>query len=62
MKKDRFCIDCGKKHNTGVENKIEETFEPIDKCIDCLMSKCSFKFQDTQITLNETEFVSHEEM
>lgn len=58
----RNCIECGKLHDTGVENRIEGTFERIDKCIDCLMSKCSFNFDSNQVNLDETKEMSYEEM
>lgn len=51
----RLCIECGKQHDTGVENKMTGEFNRIDKCIDCLMSKCSFKFETRQITLDDLE-------
>lgn len=49
----RLCVDCGKQHDTGIENKITNDFERLDKCIDCLMSKCSFKFESDQINLDD---------
>lgn len=62
--KSRSCTECGKSHNTGVEKKTEKnTFEPIDKCIDCLMSKCSFNWEKKQIILSEdTENMTPNEM
>lgn len=50
-KKVRFCTECGKQHNTGIENRITGDFNHIDKYIDCLMSKCSFKLETTQFFL-----------
>lgn len=47
----RYCNECGKQHNTGVENMMTGHFDPLDKCVDCIMSKCSLKFQSEQITL-----------
>lgn len=58
----RHCIECGKQHNTGIEDRIEGTFEPVDTCIDCLMGKCSFKFDDKQVTFEEAESMTHDEM
>lgn len=49
----RHCVECGKQHNSGIEDRMEGTFEPIDTCIDCLMGKCSFKFEKEQIILSE---------
>ena len=51
VKQIRLCSECGKSHDTGVEDKEAGTFKPIDKCIDCLMSKCEFKFQEKEIML-----------
>jgi hypothetical protein len=39
----RHCIECGNEHNTGIEDRMEGTFKPVNTCIDCLMRKCSFK-------------------
>lgn len=39
----RLCVECGKSHNTGIEDRMEGTFEPVDTCIDCLMGKFSFR-------------------
>lgn len=58
----RLCVECGKHHDTGVEDRITGTFDRIDKCIDCLMSKCSFKFEETQVTLDETKNMTYDEM
>lgn len=58
----RLCIECGKGHNTGIEDRMEGTFEPVDTCIDCLMGKCSFKFDDKQVTLDEAESMTYDEM
>lgn len=56
MLKGRLCISCGKAHNTVIENTENgDIIEEIDKCIDCLMSKCSFKFDNTQTVLNAEE-------
>ncbi len=53
IKQIRLCVECGKQHDTGVENKSEGTFERIDKCIDCLMSKCYVRdLGDPHIFLN----------
>lgn len=57
----RLCIECGKSHNTGIEDRMEGTFEPVDTCIDCLMGKCSFKFEDKQVTLDEAESMTYDE-
>lgn len=58
----RLCIECGKQHDTGVEDKTTGAFDRIDKCIDCLMSKCSFKFKEKQVTLENTEQMTYDEM
>lgn len=58
----RLCLECGKQHNTGIEDRIEGTFEPVDTCIDCLMGKCSFKFESRQITLDDIAPLSYDEM
>lgn len=58
----RVCIQCGKNHNTGIEDRIEGTFEPVDTCIDCLMGKCSFNFEKQQVTLDETKGMTFDEM
>jgi hypothetical protein len=62
MVEKRFCNQCGKEHNTCIEDRIVGTFEPIDTCIDCLMSKYSFKFEQKQITLEDTESLTYEDM
>jgi hypothetical protein len=61
----RFCVECGKQHDTGVENRMTGEFNRIEKCVDCLMSKCSFKFETRQITLQDLDEVapkSYDEM
>jgi hypothetical protein len=62
MKVIRLCVECGKRHDTGIENKITGEFNRIEKCIDCLMSKCSFKFETHQITLDEVKNKTIDEM
>jgi len=62
MKVIRLCVECGKRHDTGIENKITGEFNRIEKCIDCLMSKCSFKFETHQITLDDIEEKTIDEM
>lgn len=57
----RHCIECGKQHNTGIEDRMEGTFEPVDTCIDCLMGKCSFKPIQEQVTLEDTKDMTYEE-
>ena len=57
----RHCIECGKQHNTGIEDRMEGTFEPVDTCIDCLMGKCSMNFQKNNITLDETQGMTYDE-
>jgi len=49
----RLCVECGKQHDTGVENKLTGEFNRIEKCIDCLMSKCSFNIDLRQIILDD---------
>lgn len=37
----RKCIECGKRHDTIAEDtRTGERLSEIDKCNDCLMSKC----------------------
>lgn len=57
----RHCIECGKQHNTGIEDRMEGTFEPVDTCVDCLMGKCSFNFEKTQVTLDEAKGLTYDE-
>ena len=48
----RKCIECGKMHDTIVEDmRTGERIKEIDKCKDCLMSGCSFKWRSDQIEL-----------
>jgi hypothetical protein len=58
----RLCIECGKQHDTGVENKLTGEFNRVDKCIYCLMSKCSFKFESRQITLDDLKPMNYDQM
>lgn len=58
-KKVRFCIECGGQHDTGVENTLTGDFQQIDKCRDCLLSKCSFTLEKTHITLDEVNSFLH---
>lgn len=58
----RLCVECGKQHDTGVENKLTGDFNRIGKCIDCLISKCSFKFESRQITLDDLQPMTYDEM
>jgi len=58
----RHCIECGKQHNTGIEDRMEGTFEPVDTCIDCLMGKCCFNPVKNQVTLEDTESMTYDEM
>ena len=58
----RLCVECGKQHDTGVENKITGDFNRIDECIDCLMGKCSFNFESKQITLDDVNHMTCDEM
>ena len=58
----RYCKECGKVHNSGIEDRMEGTFEPIDTCIDCLMGKCSFNFEKTQVTFDDLESKTYDEM
>ena len=51
----RICVECGKERDTGIENRLSVNFNRIDKCMDCLISKCSFKFATTRITLDEID-------
>lgn len=45
-----------------MELRIEGTFEPIETCIDCLMGKCSFNFDKAQVTLDDIEHKTYEEI
>lgn len=58
----RLCVECGKQHDTGVENKLTGEFNRVEKCIDCLMSKFSFKFESRPITLGDVSHLSYDEM
>jgi len=58
----RLCVECRKQHDTGIENRLTGEFEPIEKCIDCLMSKCSFEFEKKQIRLDDVVPVSYDQM
>lgn len=58
----RLCVECGKVHNTGIEDRMQGIFDPIDTCIDCLMGKCSFKFEEKQVTLEEAKSMTYDEM
>lgn len=58
----RLCVECGKQHDTGIENTLTGEFNRIDKCINCLMSKCSFKFETRQITLDDLKPMTYDEM
>ncbi len=49
----RKCIECGKMHDTIVENtRTGERLSEIEKCKDCLMSGCIFNWRTDQIQLN----------
>lgn len=59
----RLCVTCEKQHDTGVENKLTGEFNRIDECIDCLMSRSSFKFETREITLDDLKpNMSYDEM
>ena len=48
----RRCSDCGKWHNTVVENtQTLEVLESVDKCMDCLFKGCRWEPIKEQITL-----------
>jgi hypothetical protein len=50
----RKCIECGKMHDTVVQNNYTgERLKELDKCRDCIMSKCAFNPIKTQITLQD---------
>lgn len=52
----RKCIQCGKMHDTIVEDtRTGERLSEIDKCKDCLMSGCSFNWNRKQVQL-QTEW------
>jgi hypothetical protein len=53
----RKCIECGKMHDTVVQdNYTGERIEELDKCIDCIMSKCTFNPIKTLITLDDLSY------
>lgn len=48
----RKCVECGKTHDTIIEDmRTGDRIEEIDKCTDCLMSGCVFKWQTNQVEL-----------
>lgn len=48
----RKCIECGKQHDTIIEDmRTGERIKEIDKCKDCLMSGCFFKWNTNQVEL-----------
>ena len=50
----RKCVECGKMHDTVVQDTFSgERLEELDKCRDCIMSKCTFNPIKTQITLED---------
>ena len=50
----RKCIECGKMHDTVVQNSYTgEREEELDKCYQCIMSKCTFNPIKTHITLED---------
>lgn len=49
-----ICPMCNKSHRTVVENMhTGEILKRCEKCYDCLMSQCKFKFITEQITLSD---------
>ncbi len=51
IKQIRLCVECGKQHDTGIENKKTGNFDKLNTCIDCLMRKCYFTPFTEQIYL-----------
>lgn len=48
----RKCIECGKMHDTIVEDtRTGERLSEIEKCKDCLMSGCIFNWRTDQVQL-----------
>ncbi len=48
----RKCIECGKMHDTVVQNSYtRKRIKELEKCRDCIMSKCTFNPIKTHITL-----------
>jgi hypothetical protein len=40
----RPCIECGKSHDTGWEDKSGAIIERLDKCYDCIMNELFKQF------------------
>lgn len=48
----RKCFQCGKMHDTIVENTwTGERLSELEKCRDCIMSACSFNWRTDQVEL-----------
>jgi hypothetical protein len=62
VKQIRLCLECHKEHDTCIENRMDGNFEIVDTCIDCLMGKCSFNFEEKQVTLEDIESMTYDEM
>lgn len=52
----RLCIECGKQHNTVVQDSKTEKIQCyLDHCTDCLMSKTKINILKDQVVIEKEE-------